>query len=91
MERSHIPLRKWALAFRLMAGKKKGMSRTSSAARSTSPISPRGSWRIASAKRCARTPSRGRTGGQNKVVEVTKPMSAARREPQETRPAKEGG
>lgn len=51
MERSHVPLHKWALAFHLMAASKKGYSAHQLMRRSASaPIAPLGSWRIAFAK-----------------------------------------
>ena len=54
MERSHIPLTKWLMAFYLMCSSKKGFRRISSIGRSGSaPLCPLGSCAIASARPCA--------------------------------------
>src|SRR5947208_12745511 len=51
MERSHIPLHKWLLAFRLMTCSKRASRLTSSIAPSGLPTSRLGSWRTAFASR----------------------------------------
>ena len=52
MERSHVPLTKWVLAFHLMASSKKGISAHQLHRTLRSPTTRLGSWRTASARRC---------------------------------------
>ena len=70
MERSHIPLHKWLLAFRLMASSKKGVS--AHQLHRTLGITYKSAWflfhRIREAMREGKMP--GGLGGANKVVEV---------------------
>ena len=69
MERSHIPLAKWALAFRLMASSKKGMS-AHQLGRSLG-ITYKSAWFMAHRIREAMgEPNPGPLGGENKVVEA---------------------
>ncbi len=69
MERSHIPLSKWALAFRLMASSKKGMS-AHQLGRSLD-ITYKSAWFMAHRIREAMgEPNPGPLGGENKVVEA---------------------
>lgn len=69
MERSHIPLAKWALAFRLMAASKKGMS-AHQLGRMLG-ITYKSAWFMAHRIREAMgEPNPGPLGGENKVVEA---------------------
>lgn len=69
MERSHIPLAKWALAFRLMAASKKGMS-AHQLGRMLG-ITYKSAWFMAHRIREAMgEPKPGPIGGTNKVVEA---------------------
>ena len=69
MERSHIPLAKWALAFRLMASSKKGMS-AHQLGRSLG-ITYKSAWFMAHRIREAMGIAKpGPLGGENKVVEA---------------------
>jgi len=70
MERSHIPLAKWMLGFRLMAASKKGMS-AHQLGRMLG-LSYKSAWFLEMRIREAMTPAqkkRGPIGGENKVVE----------------------
>jgi transposase-like protein len=69
MERSHIPLHKWALAFRLMAASKKGMS--AKQLERMLDMSYRTAWFMAHRIRKAMSPSEnaGPIGGKGKVIE----------------------
>lgn len=69
MERSHIPLAKWVLAFHLMAASKKGMS-AHQLGRMLG-ITYKSAWFMAHRIREAMAPApSGPIGGQNKVVEA---------------------
>jgi transposase-like protein len=69
MERSHIPLAKWALAFRLMASSKKGMSAHQLGR--TLGITYKSAWFMAHRIREAMGIAKpGPLGGENKVVEA---------------------
>ncbi len=69
MERSHIPLAKWALAFRLMAASKKGMSAHQLGR--MLDITYKSAWFMAHRIREAMAPAKPEPiGGQNKVVEA---------------------
>ncbi|MCH7540339.1 MAG: IS1595 family transposase [Proteobacteria bacterium] len=68
-ERSHIPLRKWLLGFRLMAASKKGMS--AHQLHRSLGITYKSAWFMAHRIREAMTnPNASPIGGENKVVEV---------------------
>jgi transposase-like protein len=71
-ERSHIPLHKWLLAFRLMASSKKGVS--AHQLHRTLGVTYKTAWfmahRIREAMRPNAAAAGGPLGGQNKVVEV---------------------
>ena len=71
MERSHVPLAKWAMAFRLMASSKKGVS--SKQLQRMLGVSYRTAWfighRIREAMRPASVAETGPLGGKGKVVE----------------------
>lgn len=68
-ERSHIPIHKWLLAFRLMASSKKGMS--AHQLHRSLDITYKSAWFMAHRIREAMRPTdAGGLGGQNKVVEV---------------------
>ncbi len=72
MERSHVPLHKWALAFRLMASSKKGMS--AHQAHRTLGVTYKTAWfmchRIREAMRDTSPKGSEPLGGHNKVVEA---------------------
>jgi transposase-like protein len=72
MERSHVPLHKWALAFRLLCSGKKGFS--SHQLSRTIGVTYKTAWfmahRIREAMRPLATDDNGQLGGANKVVEV---------------------
>jgi transposase-like protein len=70
MERSHVPLNKWALAFRLMASSKKGIS--AHQLHRTLAVTYKTAWFMAHRVREAMRPlsDDGPLGGGNKVVEV---------------------
>ena len=69
MERSHIPPAKWALAFRLMAASKKGISAHQLGR--MLDITYKSAWFMAHRVREAMAPAKPEPqGGQNKVVEV---------------------
>jgi transposase-like protein len=70
MESSHIPLTKWALGFRLMAGSKKGIS-AHQLMRTLGLGSYRTAWFMAHRIREAMAPaSHDKLGGEGKVVEA---------------------
>ena len=79
MERSHVPLAKWAMAFRLFAASKKGIS--SKQLQRMLGVSYKTAWFIGHRIREACKPSDGVAplGGKGKVVESTKRSSAARK------------
>jgi transposase-like protein len=69
MERSHIPLNKWALGFHLMASSKKGMS--AHQLHRMLGVTYKAAWFMAHRIREAmRDPSPAPIGGENKVVEI---------------------
>lgn len=72
MESSHVPLHKWALAFRLMCSSKKGMS--AHQLHRTLSVTYKTAWfmghRICEAMRPNAAQASGPLGGKNKVVEV---------------------
>ncbi len=69
MERSHIPPAKWLLAFRLLAGSKKGMSAAQLGR--TIGVSYKTAWFLCHRIReCMDDPNPGPLGGPNKVVEA---------------------
>ena len=70
MERSHIPLTKWALAFHLMCASKKGAS-AKQLQRMLGFTSYKSAWFMAMRIRTAMTPSKngGKLGGEGKVLE----------------------
>jgi transposase-like protein len=69
MERSHVPLNKWALAFRLMCSSKKGVS--AHQLHRTLAVTYKTAWFMAHRIREAMRPNAtGPLGGDNKVVEV---------------------
>lgn len=69
MERSHVPLAKWLLAFRLLAGAKKGMSAAQLGR--TIGVSYKTAWFLCHRVReCLADPNPGALGGSNKVVEA---------------------
>lgn len=70
MERSHIPLAKWALGFRLMAASKKGVS-AKQLQRLLGLVSYKSAWFMAHRLRAAMSPNAngGRLGGEGKVLE----------------------
>jgi transposase-like protein len=69
MERSHIPLNKWALAFRLMCSSKKGVS--AHQLHRTLGVTYKTAWFMAHRIREAMRPnSASPLGGDNKVVEI---------------------
>ena len=69
MERSHIPLHKWLLAFRLMASSKKGVS--AHQLHRTLGITYKSAWFLAHRIREAMKPSEPPTlGGEGKVIEA---------------------
>ncbi len=70
MERSHIPLTKWALGFHLMASGKKGVS-AKQLQRQLGLGSYRAAWFMAMRIRMAMTPAKtaGSLGGEGKVLE----------------------
>jgi hypothetical protein len=72
MERSHVPLNKWALAFRLMCSSKKGVS--AHQLHRTLAVTYKTAWfmahRIREAMRPNAAEAGGPLGGANKVVEV---------------------
>lgn len=68
MERSHIPLSKWALGFHLMASSKKGVS--AKQLQRQLGLGYRAAWFMAHRIRTAMTPAKGgRLGGSGKVLE----------------------
>jgi hypothetical protein len=69
MESSHVPLTKWALAYRLMSGAKKGMS--AHQLHRTLGVTYRTAWFIAfRIGEAMRDVSGGKLGGPGKIVEV---------------------
>ena len=80
MERSHIPLTKWALVFHLMAASKKGVS-AKQVQRMCGFKSYKSAWFMCHRIREAMKPdaSAGPLGGAGKVLESMRPSSAARR------------
>jgi transposase-like protein len=70
MERSHIPLAKWALGFRIMAASKKGIS-AKQLQRMLGLVSYKSAWFMAHRLRAAMTPDikAGPLGGEGKVLE----------------------
>jgi transposase-like protein len=72
MESSHVPLNKWALAFRLMCSNKKGIS--AHQLHRTLNVTYKTAWfmahRIREAMRPLDSDASGQLGGANKVVEV---------------------
>jgi transposase-like protein len=72
MESSHVPLNKWALAFRLMCSSKKGVS--AHQLHRTLSVTYKTAWFMAHRVREAMRPldaaASGQLGGMNKVVEV---------------------
>ena len=69
IERSHVPLNKWALAFRLMCSSKKGVS--AHQLHRTLAVTYKTAWFMAHRIREAMRPnSEGPLGGDNKVVEI---------------------
>jgi transposase-like protein len=70
MERSHVPLHKWALAFRLLCSGKKGFS--AHQLHRTLGVTYKTAWFMAHRIREAMRPiaADGQLGGENKVVEV---------------------
>jgi transposase-like protein len=72
MERSHVPLNKWVLAFRLMCSSKKGVS--AHQLHRTLSVTYKTAWfmahRIREAMRPLDAAASGQLGGVNKVVEV---------------------
>jgi len=69
MERSHVPLAKWLLAFRLLAGAKKGMSAMQLGR--TIGVTYKTAWFLGHRIReCMRDPNPAPIGGTNKVVEA---------------------
>jgi transposase-like protein len=72
MERSHVPLNKWALAFKLMCSSKKGVS--AHQLHRTLDVTYKTAWFMAHRVREAMRPldaeAGGQLGGTNKVVEV---------------------
>jgi transposase-like protein len=69
MERSHVPLTKWALAFQLMAASKKGVS--AKQLERMLGVTYRTAWFMAHRIRTAMTPKKGgsKLGGEGKVLE----------------------
>jgi len=70
-ERSHVPLHKWLLAFRLMASSKKGMS--AHQLHRTLDVTYKTAWFMAHRIREAMGPSKGKVGplgGEGKIVEA---------------------
>ena len=82
MERSHIPLHKWVLAFHLMAASKKGMS-AHQLYRMLGFGSYRTAWFMAHRIREAMKidDDAGPIGGEGKVVEADETYFGKRREP----------
>jgi transposase-like protein len=68
MERSHIPLHKWLLAFRLMASSKKGVS--AHQIHRTLGITYKSAWFLMHRIREAMTDNGAPLGGVGKTVEV---------------------
>jgi transposase-like protein len=80
MERSKIPLCKWVLAYHLMAASKKGMS--SKQLERMLGVTYKTAWFLTMRIREAMGPdarTHGPIGGEGKIVERTKPLSAAAR------------
>jgi transposase-like protein len=76
LERSHVPLHKWALAFRLLCGSKKSMS--AHQLHRTLGVTYKTAWFMAHRIREAmRDTDTGGLGGEGKTVEPTKRTSAA--------------
>ena len=71
MERSHIPLTKWALAFHLMAASKKGVSAQSRCSACLALRATRRAWFMCHRIREAMKPDAkaGPLGGEGKVLE----------------------
>ena len=87
MERSHIPLNKWVLAFHLMAASKKGMS-AHQLGRMLG-LTYKSAWFMAHRIREAmREPTPGPLGGENKVVEVDKTYVGGKAKNRAKRPVK---
>lgn len=87
MERSHIPLNKWVLAFHLMAASKKGMS-AHQLGRMLG-LTYKSAWCMAHRIREAmREPTPGLLGDENKVVEVDKTYVGSRAKNRTKRPVK---
>lgn len=76
MEDSKIPLNKWLLAFRLLAGGKKGFS--AHELHRALGITYKSAWFLEHRIREAMKTEDGPLGGPGEIVEVEKPMSAAR-------------
>jgi transposase-like protein len=68
MERSHVPLAKWAMAIRLMAASKKGVS--SKQLQRMLGVSYKTAWFISHRLRTAMSPSASPVGGDEKIVEA---------------------
>ena len=68
-EASHVPLHKWLQAIYLWRPARRASARTSSTARWRSATRPRGSWRTASARRCAMA-TLAPLGGEAGIVEA---------------------
>jgi transposase-like protein len=81
MERSHIPLAKWALAFHLMAASKKGVS--AHQLHRTLGITYRSAWFLAHRIREAMAPAANLPpmGGKGKVVEVDETYQGKKTQP----------
>jgi transposase-like protein len=78
LERSHVPLHKWVLAFRLLCGSKKGMS--AHQLHRTLGVTYKTAWFMAHRIReSMRDTDGGGLGGEGKTVELTRPTSAARK------------
>ena len=79
MESSHVPLTKWALAYRLLASSKKGMS--AHQLHRTLGVTYKTAWFMAHRIREAMRPIDGGADGRQKARQLrpTKPMLAARR------------
>ena len=87
MERSHIPLNKWVLAFHLMAASKKGMS-AHQLGRMLG-LTYKSAWFIAHRIREAmREPTPGPLGGENKVIEVDETYVGGKAKNRAKRPVK---
>ncbi len=87
MESSHIPLTKWALGFRLMAGSKKGIS--AHQMHRTLGISYKAAWFMAHRIREAMAPAVPNVGGPGQIVEADEtelaPSKKTKRRPGQTR------